>query len=351
MNKTKQLQMTSDKKLSIVNGILILVGAIISVCLVFFFIQLFKAQSESIKPTVFDAQQIGATDSSVLLAWSNSEPAKEFIVRYRRTDSKETSEFRTDKSFAAIHGLDPLTRYKALIIPVFNDTEYDPVPVICNTSPYCRVTEVITENITESGAHLSWKYDGINEGFTIAVYAVGKDGKRHMTSEIKTIPKDFPCECTLEGLLSEIQYTVCVMPNTRYAQVNKSNFTTEKNSNLYRKYTVVRFVIASLDSPNPMNVNVMNTLEADKEYQTSLILSGTADQTKTVNMAIYITDQENNIVSHHSLDSVFLNPDGKSNYFYRSYSMNFKAPSEPGDYTVFAVIDGVTVKKKAFKVN
>ena len=80
MNKSNLSILPNDKKLNIFTAVLIFAGMVIAICLVFFFIQLFSARSKSITPTVYNAKQIGATESSVLLVWSNSEAAKEFIV-------------------------------------------------------------------------------------------------------------------------------------------------------------------------------------------------------------------------------------------------------------------------------
>ena len=83
---------------------------------------------------------------------------------------------------------------------------------------------------------------------------------------------------------------------------------------------------------------------------TSMILSGTAHYTETINMETYVTDTEGNILSHNVLNDVILNPDEQKDFFYRTFAMDFTAPTEPGNYYVFAVLDGVTVRKNAFKV-
>ena len=140
------------------------------------------------------------------------------------------------------------------------------------------------------------------------------------------------------------------MPNTRYSQVKKITFTADIYSKTYNTYTINRFVICSVNSTDPFRVSVVRNLTAVQQYKTSLIMSGTADSTKTVNMATYVTDSQNIIVSYNAANDVFLNPDGKSNYFYRSYEIALTAPLTPGEYYLYAVVDGTTIKKLTFEV-
>ena len=350
MKKNDSSPSSGNKRLSVISALLILSGTVISVLLVALFIQLFKARTKSITPTVFDVNQIGATDSSVLLVWSHSEAANEFIVRYRSTDSLQISELRTNSSFVAIHGLEPYKNYKADVIPVVNGVEYTPVSVICSTDPYCNITEINVDDITNHSAHITWDFKGINEGFTAIAYAVDQKGRRFLTTEKIQVTKDGLNECTFESLLSDVTYTVCVMPNTRYSQVKKITFTTDIYSKTYNTYTINRFVICSVNSTDPFRVSVVRNLTAGQQYKTSLIMSGTADSTKTVNMATYVTDSQNIIVSYNAANDVFLNPDGKNNYFYRSYEIEFTAPLTPGEYYLYAVVDGTTIKKLTFEV-
>lgn len=351
MTQSNTISSKSESKLNLITAILVIAGALISICLVFVFMLLFNAKSNSIKPQIYNAKQIGSTDSSVLLVWSSSKASKEFIVRYRSTDSKETSEFRTDKSFAAIHGLKPNKKYNAVVIPVDEEREYDPATVICTTSPYCNVTEVNVDEITCNSAHVTWNYDGIDEGFTVAAYTVDKGGKRHFVSDTVTVPKGSANECTLENLLSVLRYTVCVMPNTRYAAVQKTTFLTDKYSKSYNQYFIVRFTPCPSDTTDSVHVTAVTTLTANQPYKTSLILSGAAAPTDKVNMEMYVTDADGIIVRHVESKDVVLNPNENSQFFYRSFVMDFTAPSEPGEYSVFAVIDGVTVKKNNFTVS
>ena len=350
MDRTDTVSLKTKKKLNIITTVLIAVGAVISICLVFLFIQLFKVRNDSIKPKIYDVKQIGATDSSILLVWSTSKNTGDFIVRYSGTDGGETGEFHTDNSFAAIHGLKPYQSYKAVIIPVENETEYDPVSVICKTSPYCNVTEVGVDSITYNSAHVTWRYDGIDEGFTVAAYAVDQNGKRRVTSQVINIPKGSANECVFDKLLSELMYSVCVMPNTKYAQAKKSTFLTEKYSNLYNKYFISRFVTCSFESEDQLSVDPLTKLSAGQPYKTSLIVSGAADPTEKADMEIYITDSEGRITDHEAKQNVILNTDPEKPFFYRSFIMDFTAPSEQGEYSVYAVIDGETVKKNNFTV-
>lgn len=350
MNKSNTIMPQNEKKLNLIAGVLMLVGTLISICLVFFFIQLFKARNNNIIPNVFNAKQIGETDTSILLVWNCSDASDEFIVRYRPANSFDSLELRTDKCFAVIHGLEPYNTYKADVIPVGNNTEYEPVSVTCKTSPYCNVTDVVVDNITNNSAHVTWNYKGIDEGFTVAVYAVDKDGKRCLTGEKVTLPKGAINECTFENLLSELCYSVCVMPNTKYATVGKSTFQTNNYSKSYNRYVITRFGICASDTPDTFYVNAKTVLAAGQPYKTFMILSGTAKSTNKVVMEAYITDEEGKIVNHSQVDDVYLNPNDKSDFFYRLFTVDISAPSKPGNYNVFAAIDGVTVRSNKFKV-
>ena len=64
-----------EAKINKITLVLILSGIITSLCLIFFFVQLFNAKKNSVTPIVFKAEQIGATDSSVLIVWSSSDAA------------------------------------------------------------------------------------------------------------------------------------------------------------------------------------------------------------------------------------------------------------------------------------
>lgn len=340
----------NEKKLNKITAILILVGAVTSLCLVFFFYQLFNAKNNSVTPKIFKAEQIGSTDSSILLVWSSSDAAKQFIVKYRSTDSSEYSEFTTDKPFAAIHGLKANKRYKAVVAPFDGVNEYEPVTVICNTSSFCRVTDVNVDTVTNSSAHIAWNYEGMNGGFTVVAYALDQNGKRHVTSQQVTTAPGSANECILENLLSELHYTVCVMPNTRYAEVGKSTFTTEKYSKEYNLLNIVRFVICLKDSSDSMHVSTVTNLEPNQDYMTSMIISGDTNSDHKIECKLYITDQEGNIISDFTKPDVYTNPENKASYAYRTITMDFTAPEQPGDYMIFAVFDNVTVRKNTFKV-
>ena len=350
MNQSNDFSFKNEKKLNLITTFLIAAGAIISVCLVFFFIKLYNAENESSVPKVFEAKQIGATDSSVLLSWSCSAASKDFIVRYSGNDSNETKEIRTDCPFAAIHGLEPYKSYTAVIIPVEDDTEYDAATVICNTSPYCHVLDVTADEITGTSARITWSYEGIDEGFTAAFYAVDKNGNRLVTSRIISIPKGSETQCTVDGLLSELNYTVCIMPDTKFAVVGKTTFLTDKYSRSYNRHSIIRFTTCTYDSTDSIRVNAVKNLNQSEPYKMSLLLSGKAESTDQVDMEMYITDDEGNIIHRSVLNNTFLNPDGKSPKFLRTFVTEFTAPSEPGNYSYFAAIDGLTVRKNTFKV-
>ena len=340
----------SEKKINNITLLLVLVGAVTSLCLIFFFTQLFKARHNSVTPKIFNVEQIGATQSSVLIVWSSSEAAEEFIVRYRSTDSMDYTELKTDKPFAALRDLQPYKRYKAVVTPVNADREFDPFTVICNTSPYCHVTDVFTDEVTSSSVHVTWNFDGIDEGFTIAAYAVDKNGKRHVTSEKTVVSPGSKHECTLNNLLSELNYTVCVMPNTRYATAGKSTFTTDKYSKEYNSLNVIRVVMCPYDSDDSMHVKSLNQLNSQQDYKTSIIISGQADSKDTIEIKTYITDLEGNIISDFTKKNVLTNPEDKPYFSYRTILTDFKSPVQPGNYLLYTAFDGITVRKLNFKV-
>ena len=343
----------SEKKLNIITAVLLLVGTVTSICLVFFFIQLFKARNDSVIPQIFNAEQLGATDTSVLIAWSSSEAAHEFVVRYRSAGSNsntEYKEFKTEQPFAALHDLQPDTRYQTQIIPIDKGVEWEPFELTCDTSPFCHVTEVSVSDITDNGVTVKWKYDGIDEGFKITAYAVDQNGKRHLTSPVVTIPKGAGQECVLENLVSELRYTVCVIPCARYATVGKSTFTTSKYSNKYNEINSVRFVICSYESANSMYVGMINHLAPGQPYKTSMIIGGKADPSDKADLMIYITDADGTIVSNFIQKDVSLNPNGVTSSLYISLLSDFTAPEQPGNYSIFASFNGKTVAKNLFKV-
>ena len=140
------------------------------------------------------------------------------------------------------------------------------------------------------------------------------------------------------------------MPNTKYATVGKSTFQTNNYSKSYNRYVITRFGICASDTPDTFYVNAKTVLAAGQPYKTFMILSGTAKSTNKVVMEAYITDEEGKIVNHSQVDDVYLNPNDKSDFFYRLFTVDISAPSKPGNYNVFAAIDGVTVRSNKFKV-
>ena len=302
------------RKYKKLTSLFFLIGIIASLCLVFFFIMLFKLRDSSITPKIFKAEQIGSTDSSILLAWSSSDAAKEFIVKYRSTDSIEYKQFRTDKPFAAIHGLQPFKRYKAIVAPVDGSVEYKACTVLCNTSPFCHVSDVAVDEVTGSSAHITWNSEGIDAGFTVVAYALDLNGKRHVTSQQVHVSPGTAHECTVDHLLSELNYTVCVMPDTKYATVGKSSFTTLKYSKEYNQLKVIRFATCSAESEDSMHVRAINRLEPQKDYKTSIIINGEASPEDKIELTLYITDTDGNIVSDFIKKDVYTNPENKLYY-------------------------------------
>lgn len=339
-----------EKKMNRITLLMILAGAAASVCLVFLFIHIFNSNNAAAAPEISDFKQIGATDSSVLLSWNSSGAASEFVVRYKPCSRNEYTEFRTASPFAAIHGLAPYTDYDAQVSPVDERGEHTPVSLVCSTSPFCHVTSVEVTNIQNNSAQVTWTYDGIDNGFSVVAYAIDKDGKRHAVSESVTIAKGAESRCTVGNLLSEVNYTVCVMPVTKYFTVGKSTFVTQKYSRGYNNLNIIRFAICTPDSDDSMRVNSVKTLTFEQPYRASMIINGASDSSDKVDLTIYITDKNNNFISEFKKPGVYTNPENKDSFYYRMINADFTAPKEPGEYYIFCAMDGNTVIKNDLKV-
>ncbi len=350
IDKSNVTILESEKKLNRITVILIAAGAVVSLCLVFVFVQHFKAQRESAAPEILELKQIGATDSSVLLSWNSSADVIEFAVRYQSFDRPEFTEIRTEDPFAAIRGLEPDTSYTAQVIPIDGKGEHEPATLVCRTSPFCKVTSVDVTDIQPDSADVTWKFEGIDEGFTVAAYAIDKEGKRHFISDTVSVAKGAKSRCRLTNLLSEVNYTVCVMPVTRYFSVGKSTFKTDKYSDSYNQLKIIRFVVCAADSPASMQVVPFKTLSPDQPYRTSMIISGDTDSSHKIDMTVYITDTKGRIISEFTRKGLSTNPQDKPAHVYRILLADIKAPSEPGDYRLYAAFNGVTVAKTVFNV-
>ena len=340
----------SEKKFRTITGILILAGCVAAAGLVFFFVQLFHARSSSLTPAIYNAEQIGTTDTSVLIAWGHSEAPCEYVIRYKSTKDTQYREFRTEQPFAAIHGLEPYSQYKANITPVDMNGEHDTVSVMCSTAPYCHVTQVRVTDITHDSAAVAWDYEGIDNGFTVIAYAVDTNGKRRLTGDKIKVAPGAGSECLLSNLLSNVKYTVCVMPDTRYSQAAKSTFATSNYSRLYNRFNIIRFVTCTYESTDTMQVRKITNLFPAEKYKASMVYNGPAEIGESVELKLYVTDTDGNLITSAVKSDIAVNPDGVAPYIYRTMMDEFQAPSEPGDYFIYAAIDNVTVTKAPFKV-
>ena len=349
MNESNTNMEQNDKKIHLITAVTVLIGAVTSVCLLFFFGRLFNSGSNDI-PRILNAQQIGNTDSSALIAWSCSDDSAEFLVRYKAEDQTDFTEFRTAQPFAALHDLQVYTTYQVQIHPVKGNQTYEPVSLSCSTAPYCKVTAVNISEVTSDSAVIDWEYDGLDNGFSVIAYALDKNGKRHFTTEKSSVPVGAAKKCTIDGLLSNLTYTVCVMPETKYSTVGKSTFTTDKYSKKYKEINIIRFVVCPEDSANSLIVTPVSNLTRGDHFRTSMIINGNATAEDKADLVIYITDQDGNIISDEIQHDVPLNPDNRASYGYRILMSDFSAPTTPGNYIIYAALDNVTVSHTFFSV-
>lgn len=350
MDKSNNRFETGEKKFNLISVMTVLIGAVTLVCLLFFFSRSFHADTGEI-PVIYSAEQIGSTDSSVLISWSCSENAKEFSVLYSETGKNSFTEIKTAQPFAALHQLKPFCRYDVRILPLDDNHQSEPFSLECGTAPYCHVTSVEASEIGNDSALIKWQYEGKDEGFSIAVYAVDNNGKRRLTADIIDIPVGAEQQVLVSGLLSDIHYSVCVMPQTKYMTVGKSTFTTTKYSGSSEKVNIIRFVICPYDTDYSFTVRKLTELTPDNPYKSSVIYNGPGSSEDTVDLTLYITDEENHLISVFTKKNIHVNPDGDAAYVSRIMMSEFKSPETAGQYYLYLAIDGVTVKRTNFSVN
>ena len=351
MDKSNASHTKMEKQLDKISLILMVVGVVTTVCLVFFFVELFHRRGDATQATVYSAQQIGQTDKSLLISWSSSDASLEFNVKCAENTGAEVTEVRTRHPFAAIHDLEPDKEYKVTIIPIDENGEQEPYELDCRTSPYCNVTSVNVEEVDGSSATVSWTYEGRDTGFTVIAYALDQNRKRHLTSAPISVPAGAETkQCRLTGLLSELHYTVCVMPDTKYAGVAKSDFTTLRNSESYNNVSIIRFVACENQSRNQVMVRVAYQLAANSPYKTSMILSGTIDPFEDVGLTVYITDPDGNLISEFLTPNIIRDQIGTGQILYQSLMTEFTSPEKEGSYKLLAALENVTVARSSFTV-
>lgn len=348
-NKTNST--ADDKKLLKISLILIAAGAVATVGLIFFFYTLFDLKTEESTPEIYDARQLAATDSSVLLTWSSTSSAQRYIVRYNEHGDTQSLQTVCDQPFAALRHLQPNTTYDVEITAVIDQQEYGRSAITCVTESFCKAADIQIENVGSSDVTLSWNFQGADKGFQVVAYAVDENGQRHITSKIANVRAGNNTRCRISGLSPEVNYTVAVIPMTRYCEVAKSTFQTQKYSKKYDKLNVIRSVICLFTSDDsPQAVQLIN-LKPNTSYKTSTIINGSATRTDKVNMMMYITDSQGNIISDFAKEGVYTNPNGEHAYVYRVILLDFKSPKSPGNYNLYLAIDGQTVRKIEFAVN
>lgn len=348
-NKTNST--ADDKKLLKISLILIAAGAVATVGLISFFYTLFDLKTEESTPEIYDARQLAATDSSVLLTWSSTSSAQRYIVRYNEHGDTQSLQTVCDQPFAALHHLQPNTTYDVEITAVIDQQEYGRSAITCATDSFCKATDVLIEEVGSDYVTLSWSFQGANKGFHVAAYAVDANGQRHLTSTLTEVSVGSNTKCRISGLSPEVNYTVAVIPMTRYCEIAKSTFQTQKYSKKFDKLNIIRSVICPFNSDDSAQAVQLLNLKPNASYKTSTIINGNATRSDKVDMLIYITDTNGNIVSDFLKKDVYTNPNGDHAYVYRVILLDFKSPEVPGRYNLYLAIDGKTVRKIEFNVN
>lgn len=352
MNETIKTDLDSQKqtqKQKQIPLILAAVGTVTAISLVFFFLALYRMKSSRQTPQIFEIRQIGATDHAVLISWSCSKEADYFVVQGKSVSGESIPEMTCRTPFTAIESLRPNSRYRIEVIPVANGNEYSPVTLDCSTESFCKVTAVSATDVGKDYVDVSWKSEGADEGFVAVAYALDKEGKRHFTSRKVHVPAG-QAGCRISGLLSNLRYTVAVMPETKYGTIEKSTFTTAEYSKEYKNIKILRFVICPFHSENTTNVHALKTVEPSSPYQSSLIISGKAGASDKCDMDVYITDAEDRLIGKASHPQIPLNPEDKPPYVNRVMLLSFSSPSQEGDYFLYLTFDGKTVKRVPFHV-
>ena len=270
-------------------------------------------------------------------------------MRGKSSSGQPLPEMTCQTPFAAVESLEPNSRYRIEVVTVFDGQEYDAVRLTCTTENFCNVTEVSATDVGKDYAAVSWKSEGADNGFVAVAYALDKNGQRHFTSGKVTVPAG-QTHCKITGLLSNLRYTVAIMPRTKYGTIGQSVFTTAEYSQKYKDIKIVRFVICPFSSENTPSVHPLKTVEPSSPYQTSLIISGKATPSDRCNMTIYITDGEDQLICKTSHMQMALNPEDKPSYIQRMMLLHFQSPPQEGDFSLYLAFDGTTVKREPFHV-
>lgn len=350
MEQTNNSATRTTSKGKIANRVvaaLIAAGIAAAAGLAFLFTRISEMRQSSSGPQVYSAEQTGATDTALLVSWSSSRDADQFIVRYREAGGGEFTEMVTDKPFAAIRGLNPGTSYEVQVLPGNGGDDAQPASVVCMTEGYASVRNLSVSGITSDSALLKWEPLGLNSGYRLAVYMLDPSGHRVGKTRFYSLPQDAQ-EYRVEGLLSEVNYTVCLMPVSRYTKAAKLTFTTGKYSNEYNRLNISRFVICSADSGESLYVRTDKSLLPGGEYQTSTLFTGIRGSDEKADFTYYITDGQGNLIALYSVADIPLCPQDAVTY--RVSNSRFTAPSASGSYFIFCAIDGVTVRKNSFTV-
>ena len=328
--------------------ILIAVGAAAAICLVFFFCTFFRIKNSRNIPSISEARQLGATDSAVLLSWNAADPADGYRIRLTNDGGEFVSD--CDLPYAVIRNLQPNRNYNVTVCAVKDGREYGARQLTCTTAEFCKVTKV---TVTETGSdvvQVAWEYEGVNRGFQAVAYALDSRGRRHLTSEVMKIAADSKPQCRIDGLASELNYTVVIMPLTPYGQVGRLAFQTDKYSKKHNKINIIRFVICSATVTDGVQVQHLSKIQPAKHYKTSLLFNGKTDKNHTADFALLITDWDGNLISEERYSDVPTNPEDKQWFIHRSMLFDFDAPKQTGEYYLYLTIDGQTVYRLKFTV-
>lgn len=338
----------SQNKLRDFTGILLVAGLAIIFLGVSFFFTL-RGQMGSPSHRIANAQQIGATDTAVLLSWQGTDSADYYRISYP-DGMNQIVVTESDIPFAVLRRLSPDSAFNAEIRAVTGSRESAPVSVDCRTENRCEVTAIHVTDVQNDTATVSWEYTGQNKGFTAIAYAVDGQGRRHLTTKAVTVKENEPPQCVMGGLYPELSYTVAVMPLTKYHQTGKSTFTVPLYSNAYNKIVFSRFVICPSDTRNTPTVRSLKTVQPSSPYKVSLMFSGKTDSSHTVPVSLLLLKPDGQLYSEFRFSDIPTNPKNKTWYVQRFALLDFRSPTEEGDYQMVLIADGHRIEKIPFQV-
>ena len=325
------------------------VGLVTAISLVLFIVALCRINRRQ-TPRIFEVRQIGATQNAVLVAWESSDEAEQFVLHGQDTDGQSIPDITCTEPFAAVRGLSPNTSYRIQVVPVSGSVSYTPVSLVCRTAALCHVRDVTVSDVTENAATVHWNTEGADEGFVAIAYALDRQNLRHLTSRRVHVPRG-QHQCQLTGLLSNLHYTVTVMPKTPFGTVGKSSFVTAEYSGSYDKINLIRAVICPGTSSDAVEVHQLKTVKPDNGYKVSMIITGKTSQDDRSDFGLYITDASDRLISEVSVSRIPTNPKDLPAYVYRVVTLDFTSPPTDGDYSLYVVIDGHTIKREPFTVD